>query len=156
MVDLPTATEPATPITNGVRWVCLAQERGGGRVELVGGLDVEVQQPGQRQVDLADLLHVQGVAQAAEAEHVLFVEGLLHLGSEPGPGLPVQLNERGDALAVRFVALQSHLRDSALDRPRAKWTAPPAAAAGPDRLMPTSDDRETQLGLGPCVESWDM
>ena len=22
MVDLPTATEPATPMTNGVRWVC--------------------------------------------------------------------------------------------------------------------------------------
>ena len=124
MVDLPTATEPATPITNGVRWVCLAQERGGRRMELAGRLDIEVQEPGQREVDLADFLHVEGIAEAAQAEHVLFVEGLLHLGSEPGPGLPVQLHERGDAVAVRFIALQSHPRDSALRRLRAKWTGP--------------------------------
>ena len=94
----------------------LAQEGGGCRVELAGRLDVQVQQPGQREVDLADLLHVERIAEAAETEYVLLVEGLLHLGSQPGPGLPVQLHERGAAVAVRFIALQSHPRDSALRR----------------------------------------
>ena len=124
MVDLPTATDPATPMTNGRALGLLAQERGGGRVQLACGFDVQVQEPGQRKVDLADLLHVQGIAEATQADNVLFIKGLLHLGCEPGPGLPVQLHERGDTLAVRFVALQSHFRDSAphaaeseMDRP---------------------------------------
>lgn len=82
-------------------------------MKLARGLHIEVQEPGQGQVDLADLLHVQGIAEATQTDNVLFVKGLLHLGGEPGPGLAVQLNERGDALPVRFVALQSHFRDSA-------------------------------------------
>ena len=82
-------------------------------MQLPGCFDVQVQQPGERKVDVADLLHIEGVAETAQPEHVLFVKRLLHLGSEPGPGLPVQLHERGDAVAVRFIALQSHPRDLA-------------------------------------------
>ena len=100
-------------------------------MELACRLDIQVQQPGQRQVDLADFLHVQGIAEAAEPEHVLLVEGLLHLGSEPGPGLPVQLHERGDAVAVRFIALQSHPRDSALRRAESEMGGPVRAADAP-------------------------
>jgi hypothetical protein len=105
MVDLPTATEPATPITNGVRCVVSPRKV---VVAACSWPAVEVQEAGQGQIDLPHFLDVEGVAEATQAEHVLLIEGLLHLGSEPGPGLPVQLHERGYTFPGRFIALQSH------------------------------------------------
>ncbi|GIU54837.1 hypothetical protein NicSoilC12_05860 [Arthrobacter sp. NicSoilC12] len=109
-------------------------------MKLARGFHIKVQEPGQRQVDLAHFLDVEGVPEAAKAEHILFIKGLLHLGSEPGPGLPVQLHERGDTFPVRFIALQSHPRDSALhnaesemDWPVEAGTGRPEPAQGPSR-----------------------
>ena len=77
IVDLPTATEPATPMTNGVRWVCsprnVVVRRAAGR----RASTYRLQQPGQRQVDLADLVQVEGIAEATQTRDVLFVKGLL-------------------------------------------------------------------------------
>ena len=99
-------------------------------MELAGGFHIKVQEPGQRQIDLAHFLHVEGVPEATKAEHVLFIKGLLHLGSEPGPGLPVQLHERRDTFPVRFIALQSHPRDSALHNAESEMDWPVEAGAG--------------------------
>ena len=62
-VDLPTATEPAMPMTKGVEWACgFAQER----VALGGGaaapVDVELEKGRQGPVNHVDLGHVDGVA----------------------------------------------------------------------------------------------
>ncbi|BCW63951.1 hypothetical protein StoSoilB22_29240 [Arthrobacter sp. StoSoilB22] len=73
-----------------------------------------MKEAGEREVNLPDFFHVQGVAEAAETEDVLFVEGLLHLRCKPGPRLTVQLYKRGSAVAISFGALQSHAHDSAL------------------------------------------
>ena len=108
-------------------------------MQLAGGLHIEVQEPGQRQIDLADLLHVQGIAEAAQTDNVLFVQGLFHLGCEPGPGLPVQLNERGDTLAVRFIALQSHFRDSAPRAAESEMRWPPLLRRRTGRLAARPD-----------------
>jgi len=106
----------------------LAQERGGGRMQLSCRLDVQVEEPGQRQVDIPDFLDVQGVAEPAKAQHILFIKGLFHLGCEPGPGLPVQLHERRGTLPVRFIALRSHAKDSA-PRPAHREMTPLLSAA---------------------------
>jgi hypothetical protein len=102
-----------------------------------------MKETGQRQIDLADLLHVKGIAEAAQTDNILFVQRLFHLGCEPGPGLPVQLNERGNTFAVRFVALHCHYRDSA-----------PHAAESEMRQLQIS--LRLPISLSPCVESWDM
>ena len=60
VVDLPTATEPASPITNGVRGGCgRCRNSSCSRCSAAGGLDVQAQQPGQRQVDLLHLVEVE-------------------------------------------------------------------------------------------------
>ena len=69
MVDLPTETDPAMPMTNGVRCgrlVAGQEERPVGLVEPLGLLDVQGEQPGERQVHLAHLVEVHGVAEAAQ------------------------------------------------------------------------------------------
>ncbi|BCW72269.1 hypothetical protein NicSoilB8_33130 [Arthrobacter sp. NicSoilB8] len=99
-------------------------------MQLARGFHIEVQEPGEGKVDLAHFVHVEGVAKAAKPDHVLFIKGLLHLGSEPGPGLPVQLHERGDTFPVRFIALQSHPRDSALHGAESEMDWPVGAGTG--------------------------
>jgi hypothetical protein len=110
-------------------------------MQLAGGLNIQVQKSGKRKVDLPDFLQIQGVAKAAETEDILLIKRLFHLICEPGPGLPVQLNERGDTFAVRFVALHSHLRDSALSPAKSEmhvpWNTPePCNKSGHVRGVP--------------------
>ena len=96
MVDLPTATEPARPITNGVRGgVRLVEELLLLAVQPAGRLDVQAQQPGERQVDLADLVEVELVAEAAQRGELVLGERVLHLAGQRGPGGAVELDVGG-------------------------------------------------------------
>ena len=52
----------------------LAKKRGGGTVQAACCRHVQVQQPGERKVDLPDLIEVQLVTDAAQPEDVLLVE----------------------------------------------------------------------------------
>ena len=129
VVDLPTATEPARPITNGVRGGCgSAEERLLRAVQGAGALGVHAEQPGQRQVDLLHLVEVELVAEAADPVDLLGRERLLGGGAERGPGVAVELDVRA---ATR--------RCSSRRQPCAascQWPTPgpaPAAAAGRGR-----------------------
>ena len=62
------------PITNGVRPTDRLQEVAGRAVQLAGVQHVPAEQPGQRQVDLADVRSAGRVAQAAHAVEGLGVE----------------------------------------------------------------------------------
>ena len=72
LVDLPTATLPATPMTNGVPrcapWPLPASAEEGveGAAQAGGGLDVEVEEPGERQVDVPHLVEVDDVPEPAQ------------------------------------------------------------------------------------------
>ncbi len=72
VVDLPTATEPARPITNGrPRRLRLVEELLLLAVQPAGALDVHAEQAGERQVDVLDLVEVERVAEAAQAGDLL-------------------------------------------------------------------------------------
>ena len=78
VVDLPTATEPASPMTNGVRGGCgWCRNSSVAAVELGRGLHVEAEQARQRQVDLLHLVEVQLVPEAADAVDLLGGQRLL-------------------------------------------------------------------------------
>jgi hypothetical protein len=78
-VDLPTATEPAIPSTNGVRSAGdPAKESADGPVQLRRVLHIQPQQPAQREVDLCDFVEVELVAEAADAFQVAGSQRLRH------------------------------------------------------------------------------
>ena len=105
MVDLPTETDPAIPMTNGVRAAARAgqEERPVGLVEPLGLLDVQGEQPDERQVHLAHLVEVDGVAEAAQP--VELSGGERQRGALPQlrPRPPVEIDVRrvGHALKRR-------------------------------------------------------
>ena len=93
---MPTATLPATPMTNGTGrsgvLLRLAKEfRGGGEQPLARG-DLKVNQPGQRQVDLLDFQQVDLLAQATQADQFLFGEGQWRRHAQRTPLLSVELH----------------------------------------------------------------
>ena len=94
VVDLPTATEPATPITNGVRCGCVAAGTSlVARCSAPAPRDVEVEQPAERQVDLAHLAQVERVAEAAQLHDLGLGQGQRRARRERGPGGAVDLDE---------------------------------------------------------------
>lgn len=76
-VDLPTATEPADAYDERGAGLgaLLAQERVEGAAQAVGGADVEVEEPGQWQIDVPYLVEVDDIAQAAQLLDLLGVQG---------------------------------------------------------------------------------
>src|SRR5699024_10293613 len=71
------------------------QERRGDPVQSGRRRDVEGQQPGQREVDLLDLLQVDGVAQAPQAGKVALVEVERVVLAQAGPRVAIELDEGG-------------------------------------------------------------
>ena len=151
VVDLPTATDPAMPITNGVRSGLLAEELGRDPVQRPDLADVEVQQPGQRQVDLLDLEQADLLAEALQPGQVVLGQGQGRVLAQAGPGGAVELDvRRGQARR----AAVSHGRDSV---PRALPRARTGSADGPDSLGamcgivgyagPTDDDVALEVVL---------
>ena len=95
MVDLPTATDPARPMTNGVRGgVRLVEELLLLAVQPAGRLDVQAQQPADRQVDLADLLEVERSPRPRSAVISSAVSGFSTSLRERRPGGAVELDVR--------------------------------------------------------------
>ena len=101
VVDLPTATEPAMPITNGVRPTDELEELVGRAVQLAGVQHVAAEQPGQRQVDLADVVHAGRVAESAEPLQGRRVQGHRGLLGQLGPVGPAALHVRAERPARR-------------------------------------------------------
>ena len=69
-VLLPTATLPATPMTYGTFGAIVPRKVGRHLVQVLRGAHVQVEQPGQRQVDRGDLVEVDVVVDAAQAGEV--------------------------------------------------------------------------------------
>ena len=89
VVDLPTATEPARPITNGVRgWVGLSRKSHCARLQPAGRLDVQAEQAGEREVDLSDLVEIEGVAEPAELGDLLGAERVVGVWARGPPNRP--------------------------------------------------------------------
>ena len=74
MVDLPTGDRPGDADDERHPGGPLAEELARRQPEAVGGLDVEVQQPGQGEVDLLDLAQVQPVPEAAQPCEVALLQ----------------------------------------------------------------------------------
>ena len=130
VVDLPTATEPARPITNGVRGGCgRCEELLLLAVQPAGGLDVEAEQPGDRQVDLSHLLEVERVAEAAQPGDLVVGERVLGLPGQRRPGAAVELDVRR-GLAGPVVA-----RPAVADMRRHSCSRAAEAAARPGRTV---------------------
>ena len=104
VVLLPTATLPATPITNGGRAERVAEERRRDAVPLGGGADLQVEQPGQREVDLLDLGQVDRLAEAAQPRQVVVGEGEGRRGPEVPPLLAVDRRRTGRCSRVDTLA----------------------------------------------------
>ena len=66
VVDLPTATEPATPMMYGTLASSRAEEALLRPEQPLRGRDIDREQPRQRQIDLLDLLHVEPVMHRAQ------------------------------------------------------------------------------------------
>ena len=65
MVDLPTATLPATAMMNGASHV-LPEERADRLAQPGARLEIKPQQPAQRQVDVLDLAELDRVGEPAD------------------------------------------------------------------------------------------
>ena len=98
VVDLPTATEPATPMTNGVREARSPRNSLEASWSAADGRRVQVEEPGERAIDVVDLGEVDGVSQAADPGDVLLRQGKGSLARE---GEPLGARER-DERASRF------------------------------------------------------
>ena len=132
VVDLPTATDPATPMTNGVALGLLAEEVGGDAVQARGRPDVEVEQPRQRQVDLLDLVQVEPVAEAAQPGDVLGVEAERVVLAQPGPRAAVELDVgRGEACVAAVRGGSRRAIVAHAPRPCARGTGARAAVRLP-------------------------
>ena len=95
VVDLPTATDPATPMTNGVPPTSSRRNVLDAACSAAGRLDVQVEQPGDRSVDDVDLGQVDGVAEAGEAFDVGVRERQRGRGGEPRPRVAVEVDVGG-------------------------------------------------------------
>ena len=91
-VLLPTATLPATPITYGTFGANVPRNVDGHLVQVLGRAHVEVEQPGQRQVDVGHLVEADAVVDAAERLEV----GLPQRHRRGGSQLPPLLTGEGE------------------------------------------------------------
>ena len=102
----------------------LAEEVAGRLPQAVDRLDVEVQQPRERQVDVLDLAQVQPVAEAAQPGDVVLAQAHRVVLAQPGPGGAVEVDVRGR----RGPGLvDPEARDRLLRRPHAAIMSHPAA-----------------------------
>ena len=85
MVDLPTAN----PVRNGVTFV--SSPRGSGHPAAPLNPHMQVEQPGQRQVNLGDLIERKLLVQTAQFNQIVCQGGV---GSEPGPLRTCKRQER--------------------------------------------------------------
>ena len=109
----------------------LAQERARRRVQAAGGLDVQVEQTGDRPVDRVDLGQVDRVAETGEALHVRVGQGQRGGRGEPRPGVAVQV-------------------DVGRGRGQRRWHGDDGAERGERR---TGGPPSTPVDSPPCVES---
>ena len=86
MVDLPTATEPAMPMMNGVLTHVGGVEEGLALAkQQLARLDMRRQQPRQRQIDAPDLVEVDRIVERAQPLDLLGRQRQRRVGAELGP-----------------------------------------------------------------------
>jgi hypothetical protein len=78
VVDLPTATDPETPMMNGTWGMPSPRKVRLSLLSCADRLEPQVDHAGQREVDLADLLEVDVLADTAEFLELLLAEHLRH------------------------------------------------------------------------------
>ena len=112
-------------------------------VQAAGRLDVQAQEPADREEDLADLLEVQRVAEAPERGELVLGERVLHLAGERGPGGAVELGVGGclaGLVTTVVVPAVGHGED------RVSHRACSVADPGVDRLAAHVRDRRVRRG----------
>ena len=84
-VDLPTATEPATPITYGTFGDARTEERRGDPLEILHRAHVQIQESAERQVDRTDLIEVDPFVDALERFEVVLPKCQGRRGTQRSP-----------------------------------------------------------------------
>ena len=107
-VLLPTATLPATPMTYGTFGAIVPRNVDRHLVQVLRRGDVQVEQPGERQVDGGDLVEVDALVDAAERLEVVLAERQRGGGAQRSPLVAVERQvPAGSRVAARPVTLRS-------------------------------------------------
>ena len=117
-------------------------------VQAPGALDVEAEQPAQRQVDLLDLLQVQRVAEPAQGAHLVGAQRVGRLVGQLGPGRAVELDVGRGARVV--LEGREGLREDAPEPARASapgMAAIVAALARARSTRPGSVESRSMCGI---------